>query len=334
MAINVNQLTETLTPAAGTLAVAGILTLTTPLSPTNGGTNQSTFTTGDLLYASASNVLSKLAIGTTGQALVVTGGIPVWGAPTAGPAGSDTQIQYNNAGTLAGSSKLTWNDTSDTLTLGDISGTTTITAPPRLTSGNAASIEIISGQATAGNGGELLIEGGTGSAVGGSVQFIGGAGGTVGGDCTFAGGNGTSSRGGVCYFQTGSGSIPGDIRFRIGGNFDKVVIDTSGNLINIQAVADQSYSLQAPSTGFTITIANNISTLILDPLTTLATGTINMPSTPIDGQTVRVTSSQIITSLTVSGNGHSIVGSPTTLPLGAGFAYIYNLSGTTWYRLY
>lgn len=111
--------------------------------------------------------------------------------------------------------------------------------------------------------------------------------------------------------------------------------DASGNFITKKATADQSYSLQVPTTGFSITIANNISTLILKPAGTLATGTITMPATPIDGQNVRFTSSQIITSLTVSPNsGQSIVGAPTTLGLGQGNAFIYSLSDTTWYRLY
>lgn len=43
-----------------------------------GGTNQSTYTTGDMLYASASNTLSKLGIGSTNAILTVIGGIPSW----------------------------------------------------------------------------------------------------------------------------------------------------------------------------------------------------------------------------------------------------------------
>lgn len=43
-----------------------------------GGTNQTSYTQGDLLYASASNVLSKLAKGSTGQVLRMTATIPEW----------------------------------------------------------------------------------------------------------------------------------------------------------------------------------------------------------------------------------------------------------------
>jgi hypothetical protein len=38
-------------------------------------------TLGDLLYASAANVLARLGIGTNGQVLTVVGGVPAWGLP-------------------------------------------------------------------------------------------------------------------------------------------------------------------------------------------------------------------------------------------------------------
>jgi hypothetical protein len=55
------------------------LTLTTALPAASGGTGQSSYTTGDLLYASGATALSKLGIGTNGQALVVSGGALAWG---------------------------------------------------------------------------------------------------------------------------------------------------------------------------------------------------------------------------------------------------------------
>jgi len=53
--------------AIGTVAVA------------YGGTSYSSYTTGDLLYASGSGALSKLGIGSSGQVLIVSGGVPAWG---------------------------------------------------------------------------------------------------------------------------------------------------------------------------------------------------------------------------------------------------------------
>lgn len=53
-------------------------TVTGVLSEGGGGTNQSTYTTGDLLYASNTNTLSKRAIGTPGFVLASLNGIPTW----------------------------------------------------------------------------------------------------------------------------------------------------------------------------------------------------------------------------------------------------------------
>jgi hypothetical protein len=43
-----------------------------------GGTGQNSYTTGDIIYSSATNTLSKRAIGTTGQLLKVVAGVPTW----------------------------------------------------------------------------------------------------------------------------------------------------------------------------------------------------------------------------------------------------------------
>ena len=48
------------------------------LGETNGGTGQSSYATGDVLYASGANTLTKLAIGSGGDCLVVSGGVPNW----------------------------------------------------------------------------------------------------------------------------------------------------------------------------------------------------------------------------------------------------------------
>lgn len=56
----------------------------TIIGSTKGGTGLSSYTTGDLPYASASNILSKLGIGSTGQVLTVAGGVPTWATPSGG----------------------------------------------------------------------------------------------------------------------------------------------------------------------------------------------------------------------------------------------------------
>ncbi len=65
-------------PSFGAVDLAADVTGTLPLG--NGGTGFSTYTKGDIIYASATNTLSKLGIGTTGQPLTVSSsGVPGWG---------------------------------------------------------------------------------------------------------------------------------------------------------------------------------------------------------------------------------------------------------------
>jgi len=65
-----------------------------------------TTTTGDMIYASSANTPARLGIGSTGNVLTVSGGIPSWSAPAASASGltlitsqsftSSTSIQVNN----------------------------------------------------------------------------------------------------------------------------------------------------------------------------------------------------------------------------------------------
>ena len=77
-------------------------TFTSPIAATSGGTAQSTYTTGDIIYASGTNTLSKLSIGTTGQALTVSGGVPAWAA-----AGGSTSLTTTSFTATAGQTSFT-----------------------------------------------------------------------------------------------------------------------------------------------------------------------------------------------------------------------------------
>lgn len=81
--------------------ITSITGLTTALSAGQGGTAQSTWTTGDLLYASAANTLSKLGVGTTGQVLKVTAGLPAWDTDNVGT-GTVTSVSVVSANGMAG----------------------------------------------------------------------------------------------------------------------------------------------------------------------------------------------------------------------------------------
>lgn len=56
----------------------------TAVSEVYGGTNQTSYTAGDILYASGANTLAKLPISTNGFVLTLSGGLPIWASPTGG----------------------------------------------------------------------------------------------------------------------------------------------------------------------------------------------------------------------------------------------------------
>jgi hypothetical protein len=79
------------------------------IGATFGGTAQSTYTTGDTLYASALNTLSKLSIGTSGQVMVVAGGVPTWGNITSvGTIATGTWQGTAIGATFGGTGQTTW----------------------------------------------------------------------------------------------------------------------------------------------------------------------------------------------------------------------------------
>jgi hypothetical protein len=83
------------TPASGVMTNVTGLPLTTgvtgTLPATNGGTAQSTYATGDILYASATNTLSKLTAGANGTVLTLAAGVPSWSSASAGTVTSVAQ---------------------------------------------------------------------------------------------------------------------------------------------------------------------------------------------------------------------------------------------------
>lgn len=148
----------------------------------------------------------------------------------------------------------------------------------------------------------------------------------------FSAGTGTS---GDCIFATGgSGASSGTQNAAVTALTIKGASSTAGSggaVITAAAIADSGFGYATPSTGGTVTLANSNYHQIIDPAGTLATLTVNMPPNPINGQFVDVRFSQVITALTVSGNGNSISGNPTSAAVGAQFGCIFRTTNTTWY---
>ena len=94
-----------------------------------------------------------------------------------------------------------------------------------------------------------------------------------------------------------------------------------------------AYDYQTPTTGFSYTFPAGVQVLLMNPASTLATGTITMPAYPSDGMTVSFSSTQAIVGLTVSPNTGQTVLNGTAINLSAGqsVSYIYRLSAASWF---
>lgn len=349
------------TPSAAVLTNATGLPLTTGVTGTlgvvNGGAGLTTATLGDIRYGSGTNTLAALAGNTTAtkQFLSQTGNgsvsaAPAWGAIAAGDVNAlvPTWTGVHTWSLAEPRLILSESDQGTDLKNWDIDlngGVLTLRTRTDADGAGVNALSITRGTTTAIS--NISLGNATNNP---TYNFLGSGTVTTGGN--ISGGaqvNATTS------MSAGSSFNGQRIAFSVNGTIPAVGVysdttneldfstastkrakfDTNGNFITLKATADQSKSLQTPTTGFSITIADNISTLILKPAGTLATGTITMPATPVDGQNVRITTSQIITALTLSPNsGQSIIAAPTTLGVGQGVGYTYSSSDTTWYRLY
>ena len=83
---------------AGSSSIVTVGTVTsgtwngTAIADDYGGTGQSTYATGDILYASGANTLAKLTAGSNTHVLTLTGGVPVWAA---GGGGAHTEQEWD-----------------------------------------------------------------------------------------------------------------------------------------------------------------------------------------------------------------------------------------------
>jgi hypothetical protein len=97
-------------------------------------------------------------------------------------------------------------------------------------------------------------------------------------------------------------------------------------------IAEKNYTII--TTGIASTVSNACSTVIFNPATAIATYTLTFPTAPVDGQILKISASAGtgVTALTLTSGG--TINSPITTLIGGTntpVAYIYNLSGTTWF---
>jgi hypothetical protein len=97
--VGVDGGTTGLTFSNSPITTSGVMTMTGTLGVANGGTNITSYTTGDVIYASGASALAKLGIGSAGQFLGISGGVPAWQS-TLGVANGGTNVTSYTTGDI------------------------------------------------------------------------------------------------------------------------------------------------------------------------------------------------------------------------------------------
>jgi hypothetical protein len=162
--------------------------------------------------------------GTTGQVLAKVSATDFdtnWVTPAIGVAGSNRQIQFNNAGVLAGSADLTFDDPTNTLLIGGTTSQSNIASygilviqPYAVTTGTAygKTLIVAGGPSLVNQGGQVRLTGGSYGNSSSTVAKTGGAVNIVGGTSWMGNGGGVSIIGGYPQIPAiNSGAVAGSV---------------------------------------------------------------------------------------------------------------------------
>lgn len=103
------------------------------------------------------------------------------------------------------------------------------------------------------------------------------------------------------------------------------------------ALALTGYQTASPSSAGTVTMSARVPGLLLTPATTLAVLTIQLPSSPVDGQSLWIASSQQLTAVTwqdAGGTAANVIGGQATIGgTNRGQGFVYSSGTSKWYAI-
>lgn len=132
-------------------------------------------------------------------------------------------------------------------------------------------------------------------------------------------------------YLTGSETVPADTNLANGQSPQTVIIPTSLLMNNGLAVVDGDAT--------TYTVAAGISNVVLTDSNTITSSTVTAPAAPINGQRVRISANNTVTTFAFAANTGQTLGqtTPTVLTVSStvpqGFEFIYETASAKWYRM-
>jgi hypothetical protein len=270
--------------------------------------------------------------GTSGEVWTSNGAsVPTWQS-AAGGSLTATYIGYGSVGNaLTGTADFTWDDSTNTFTLGAVGG-----------GGSAVTIAASDGTVSANNGTELILQGGgcTTGGNGGNTRISGGpgtSGGSYGGNLILSCSQASSVNGYVAIETAGSANIltflnTGD--YQVGpslssGTYGQVISSFGPGTSPLWNSVIQKQMITTTGTD-TITDATALEIFVV-LLGAQATETLTFPA-GADGQVLSITAAAAQTTMTmVPAFGDTINTPLVTMTAGQNVRFIYDFATTTWY---